>query len=360
MSEEERKDQTPESEGKKGKRKHPHIEINEIDSGKKASLANRLIVSAILIVVFVPAIFLGGWWWFGVMAAVLLIATFEFTSAPHKKYNVVIYIATYAIVLGYAYWYLVKYNVQAYNMNPDSWSFALESFYGGLYISIYGIITSLAFYCFSSIVFRKSGFDWADASYLFMMTLLVGLGFQAMLFCRYWPYISFQKSHIDAGAEFNFWHSTIFIIFVLFGAIMNDTMAYFVGMLFGKRKLCPEVSPKKTVEGFIGGWVLGGALTMGFAMIVDACGYPILDSMRIFGEKSQWWYPLIMSFTLPLVGDLGDLTFSVIKRHYGFKDYGKMLGAMGGVLDRLDSMLFCCIYASTFAVFTANAWNFFA
>jgi phosphatidate cytidylyltransferase len=131
-------------------------------------------------------------------------------------------------------------------------------------------------------------------------------------------------------------------------------------MLFGKHHMNERISPNKTWEGFFGGWIIGGLLSLTFVMICDACGFPMLPSMRIFGENTAWWWPTILAFSLPLIGDIGDFTFSLIKRHYGIKDYGKGLGAMGGILDRADSLLFCCIYASVFIVFVNAGWNFFA
>lgn len=111
----------------------------------------------------------------------------------------------------------------------------------------------------------------------------------------------------------------------------SDTFALFAGMLFGKHKLAPHVSPKKTVEGAVGGLV-GGVLgtlllaVIGANVIRDAfMGY---DHILIFGILGS------------VISQIGDLSFSVIKREFGVKDYGKLLPGHGGILDRFDSVTF--------------------
>ncbi|MCF0113387.1 MAG: phosphatidate cytidylyltransferase, partial [Bacilli bacterium] len=79
-----------------------------------------------------------------------------------------------------------------------------------------------------------------------------------------------------------------------------------------------------------------------------------------FSANSGWYWVLIMSFTTPLLGVLGDFTFSMIKRHYGFKDFSHILGAHGGVLDRADSLIFTYAFAAVFAIFTSTGWRFWA
>ena len=106
----------------------------------------------------------------------------------------------------------------------------------------------------------------------------------------------------------------------------SDTGAYLVGKAMGKHKLCPNVSPNKTIEGAIGGVVAGVVAAAAFAMLV-------LPSVN-------WAFLLISSAVLCLVGIVGDLTESVIKRGTGTKDSGKCLAGHGGILDRVDSLLF--------------------
>jgi len=119
----------------------------------------------------------------------------------------------------------------------------------------------------------------------------------------------------------------------------SDTFALFGGMLFGKHKLAPRVSPKKTVEGGIGGLV-GGVFGMAlFKLITDALRLP-LDAYTEYPAGITWGCVLVLGLAGSAVSQIGDLSFSVIKREFGVKDYGKLLPGHGGILDRFDSVTF--------------------
>ena len=109
-----------------------------------------------------------------------------------------------------------------------------------------------------------------------------------------------------------------------------DTFAYFVGCSIGKHRLAPKVSPKKSVEGSVGG--LAGNVLCGliFAFVMD----------RWFGGSIGYGSMVILALACGVVAQVGDLSFSLVKREFGIKDYGKLFRAHGGVLDRFDSVLF--------------------
>lgn len=121
------------------------------------------------------------------------------------------------------------------------------------------------------------------------------------------------------------------VITPLVAAFLSDSFALFFGMLFGKRKLAPELSPKKTVEGAVGG-VLGSVL-----------GMVVYGLIMRYGFHFQVSYPLLVLYGLvgSLISQLGDLSFSYIKRQYQLKDFGNIFPGHGGVLDRFDSVIFC-------------------
>ena len=119
----------------------------------------------------------------------------------------------------------------------------------------------------------------------------------------------------------------ILIPFVL--AFLSDTGAYFIGCRFGKHKLASVISPKKSIEGVLGG--------VGFA-VVGMLLYCVLMQL-IFKCQVNYGYALIYGVLGSLAGVYGDLCFSVIKRQTGIKDYGNLIPGHGGVLDRFDSML---------------------
>jgi phosphatidate cytidylyltransferase len=110
----------------------------------------------------------------------------------------------------------------------------------------------------------------------------------------------------------------------------SDTLALFAGMLFGKHKLAPLVSPKKTVEGGLGG-LLGGVLGM---LVVKWIAEPLTAAAFSYG------FCVLTGLVGSVISQIGDLSFSVIKREFGIKDYGKLLPGHGGVLDRFDSVTF--------------------
>lgn len=120
----------------------------------------------------------------------------------------------------------------------------------------------------------------------------------------------------------------ILIPFVV--AFMSDTGAYFVGLKFGHHKMCPVVSPNKTIEGAVGGVLFAMASMLLYALILD---------LIPGGLKVNYLLALLYGFGGSLAGIFGDLSFSIIKRQTGIKDYGNLIPGHGGVLDRFDSMV---------------------
>ncbi len=109
-----------------------------------------------------------------------------------------------------------------------------------------------------------------------------------------------------------------------------DTFAYFAGCAFGKHKLAPKVSPKKTIEGSIGGMAGNVVCGLIFAFVMD----------RWFGGSIGYGAMALLALLCSIVAQVGDLSFSLIKREFGIKDYGHLFLEHGGVLDRFDSVLF--------------------
>lgn len=126
-----------------------------------------------------------------------------------------------------------------------------------------------------------------------------------------------------------------YLLQALGSAWLCDTGAYFTGRKFGKRKLAPVVSPNKTVEGAIGGLICGAVF-----MLVIAVGFSAL--MAATGVNVKVNYPLVLLVTpvCGILGMLGDLSASVIKRQFAVKDYGNIMPGHGGVMDRFDSVMF--------------------
>ncbi len=143
------------------------------------------------------------------------------------------------------------------------------------------------------------------------------------------------------------------ILLLLVIPFMSDTGAYFVGTFFGKHKMAPVISPKKSWEGFFGGWAISigcaALLAVIYGVITEQDGYSVV----------VWVYAALAAILAP-ISVCGDLLASMIKRHYGIKDYGNLMPGHGGVMDRFDSVL---IVAPLLYVLVANfdhiaAWLF--
>lgn len=155
-------------------------------------------------------------------------------------------------------------------------------------------------------VITKNKFTFEDVGFSIIAIVYVGLGF--------FYFIETREEGI------------VFIIYSLFMIWATDSGAYFMGRAFGKRKLWPEISPNKTVEGFFGGILWAVIVSILFVIFAD-----IDASFLEFG---------ILTIVLSIFGQLGDLVESALKRHYNVKDSGNILPGHGGILDRFDSLLF--------------------
>lgn len=126
-------------------------------------------------------------------------------------------------------------------------------------------------------------------------------------------------------------HGLFLLVLSLCGAWLADTGAYFAGTLFGKHKLCPEISPKKTVEGLI-----GGTITNAFLFILIGFIYTKINS----DAELNYILLALCGMACSLLGLLGDLSASMLKRQCNIKDYGNIMPGHGGIMDRFDSVLF--------------------
>ncbi len=134
-------------------------------------------------------------------------------------------------------------------------------------------------------------------------------------------------------------------------AFATDSGAYFVGMTIGKHKLAPHLSPKKTIEGSVGGTVVGTLITMLYGYVLSSNGLQV-----------NYVQLAVCAFVGSVFCQLGDLSFSAIKREYGIKDYGNLIPGHGGILDRFDSMVFTApSVALTFTFYyeltSSSFWN---
>lgn len=153
-------------------------------------------------------------------------------------------------------------------------------------------------------------------------------------------YVSIMLSYIYRVATLEDGAILIWLIFI--GAWGSDTCAYAVGMLLGKHKITPKLSPKKSLEGCIGG-VLGAAL-IGYI-------YALCLGSKIVGVSNPRVLFAVIGASASVISQVGDLAASAIKRNFDIKDYGKLIPGHGGILDRFDSIIFTAPIVYYMAVF---------
>lgn len=156
---------------------------------------------------------------------------------------------------------------------------------------------------------RILGFN--DVSAVFMSVSYIAVAFTSMALTRY-----------TSNGQYTF-------VLVFVAAWMCDSFAYFTGRFFGKHKLAPHLSPKKTVEGSIGGIVFAILGCMLYGFVIE----------KATGLNARYYVLAAAGLILSIVSQIGDLWASLIKREYGVKDYSQMMPGHGGIMDRFDSII---------------------
>lgn len=184
-------------------------------------------------------------------------------------------------------------------------------------------------YAFTVLIFSHGKYP-LEAVFVASLTLsYCFVGFNAILFIH---------DHITGGG---------YLYYICFlGAWITDIFAYFCGRALGKHKLIPDVSPKKTVEGSVGGILFCMVAMVIYGIVVEALVPSVRANLLIFA---------VAGVLLSVVSQIGDLSMSLIKRRYGVKDYGFIFPGHGGVLDRFDSVLAVSAVLLVFSLF----FNFF-
>ena len=261
-------------------------------------LVSRILVALVLLPLVIGLVYLGGWWLWGLALVGGLLALHELYVMTRDLRPLVL-----GGYLGFA---LLLLGLQ---LGGVEWMF------GGL----------LATFVFAFVVYGLGGIRQSATS-SFAVTLLgvlwVGAGLGCLLLIRDIP-------------EFGFW-AVMAVLFTVFAA---DTGAFFVGRAFGRHRMAPAISPKKSWEGFVGGLV--AAILVAFLVL-----YRDRDEFLTIPQS------LVLGLVVALAAVLGDLFESAVKRDLEVKDSGRVLGGHGGMLDRLDSLL----WAGPAAYFTIQAF----
>lgn len=252
-------------------------------------MKTRVISALVLVVICFPPLILGGNLLNIFLGLVVVMSCYEYTTIRKKRFNWLLFVSMIVFVA-------------FTNIFPSR----------GIGIIIFYLIL-LFFFAICS-----DDISLDDILSTFAMAIIFAYAVLAILRIYKYSYIPF--------------------FYILIASFACDIAALFTGMLFGKHKLNERISPKKTVEGAIGGWFFGFILSFAFAYFFD------------FFHLSPYFI-LFTSLVLPIVAQIGDLSFSLIKRNYGVKDFGSIIPGHGGILDRIDSLLLCLIFFSSMITF---------
>lgn len=252
---------------------------------------NSRYIGALFISPFIIFIYLGGYYLAGFTMVLSLIGMYEFFGVIRKKgYNPFSIVCYAAVIIYYAI------------MLINSSSNHLDAFL---------VLLMLLLLCIPVI---NTKFNFIDASLSMLAVIYVAVFFSFIPLINLKPY------------------GNILVWLVFITSWSCDTTAYYAGRFLGKNKLCPKVSPKKTIEGSLGG-VLGSTLiTMLFGFVVQKY-YNIMPIENY----------AIIGFICGILSQFGDLVASSIKRQMGVKDYSNLIPGHGGILDRFDSILYSSV-----------------
>lgn len=287
-------------------------------------MKTRIITAVVAAAIFIPILIFSSTWAFPIaMAFASVMGCIEMVSCAGQKKNLWLMIPTCVVgalgPLSVRFFYLYVGNTT-------------NSFNEFLRLGV-GIALILMIYIIAVAVFDTKRLPITDAG-----MICAGCLYVIAAFCS----IVYLRDFVPLGKY-------IYLL-VFFCAWMTDSFAYFTGRLFGRHKLIPAVSPKKTVEGAIGGVIFGVITIVVFGFVIET----FFDPNGII--SANYLVLAISGVFISVVAQIGDLMMSVIKRHYGVKDYGNLLPGHGGVLDRFDSILSVSIVIAIIC----NYFNLFA
>ena len=254
-------------------------------------MKKRVISAIIMILIFVPLLLVGGILFAGFMTILSLMAMYELMSIREKEKTFPSWIKFLAYLL------IIFSSVLTYNQNVFSYTMS------------YQLIAFIILVFLLPILMKEKSKDYNinDALYLVSSLLFINISFNLITVVR--------------NYDLNY------LIYLLLITVITDTFAFITGNYIGKNKLAPTISPNKTIEGFVGGCLMG-------TFVATTFYYTILDPGISLAML------ILTTLFLTVVGQLGDLVFSSIKRTYKVKDFSNLIPGHGGILDRFDSLIF--------------------
>ena len=285
-------------------------------------MKQRVITAILMAIDFIPFFFLGGWFITFLFSILSYIAMYELITMYQSKKNIP--------------------NVCKYIIPLFSSIIVLFSSFATAEDIIYVLLVELMFLLILPIFNKK--IEMKDVIFFIFGIIYSGISFAIIVTVRNIEML-YQDASIRLFDGLNIYAvGLILFIFVLLSTMLTDIAAYQFGIKFGKHKLCPSISPKKSIEGSIAGTIagaLGGTLFMVILQFTLSKEYA--NAIKLFKIDNIYLYALAIfgvALLLSIAGQLGDLIASKIKREYNIKDYGKIFPGHGGVLDRFDSSIY--------------------
>jgi len=265
-------------------------------------MTKRIISALVILMIVIPLLIVGGNLFnFGVYI-VALFALREFIKIKEEKKMIPSFIKFLSYII-ITFLILTNYQLKDLTFSIDYRVLA------GLFISF--LLPTVLYH-------NREKYSINDAFYLIGGILFLGISMSLLILIR-------SKS-------------LALLIYLILTAVITDTYAYIVGSLIGKHKLLEVVSPKKSWEGMLGGTL--------FAVIFGTVFYHLFIS-----ETMPIYAIVFITMFLSVLGQFGDLVFSAIKRYFGKKDFSNLIAGHGGILDRLDSLIFVLLGFMFFMIF---------